>query len=392
MSGKGLEFSTMARLVGMVFDRAGKEEGAGSRRALLQELCAHHDADLSLLSSLLEEQTHRLFDASRAEGCALVLSLLGAELTELGEHVLRAAVRLLLPDDVDTFGDAQAPFLPTIASANPTLAQSPVLWKRVRSRATEVLSLLSTANLSDEDRKGVIDAILASGLDVPVDALIRFGGNVAIFRALAALASGELQLSWQWRSVLSAHPAAVLEWLEGHPALTPRELDLGTWFLSLKANRSRLTKVWQLGTASGGCPLSLRVAAFGLALAFEEGNSRSPLLAACFQPAYDAAGRSLLDSVEWDWLRDQAPPLYWWRNWDKCERLAAALARLLERQHATLETVLGIVHSRQAIQQVAAVLDDNRDTRPYLKSLRRMAEVFSGIGTREQRDALLKGW
>jgi hypothetical protein len=32
-----------------------------------------------------------------------------------------------------TFGDAQAPFLPTIVGANPALALSPVLWKKAGS-------------------------------------------------------------------------------------------------------------------------------------------------------------------------------------------------------------------------------------------------------------------
>jgi hypothetical protein len=390
----GLEPVTRARLVGMVFDRAGIEAGPASRRELLQDLCGHRDADLSSMTSLLEEQTQRLFDESRAEGCALVLSLLGAELTELGERVLRAAVRLLVPDDLQTFGDAQAPFLPTIVGANPALAASPVLWKRVGSRATEVLSQVNAASLTSEERGGVVDAVLTSGrdVDVPVDALVRFGGKVAILRALAALASGQIQFSWQWRSALSAQQDAVLDWLDGHPSLTPRELELSTKFLSPKTSPSRLAKVWQTGTASGARTFSARVAAFGLALALAEGNTRSTLLAACFQPTYDAAVSSRIEYEEWDWLQDQAPPVSWWRDWDKCERLAAALARLLEKQNASLETVFGIVCSRQAIRKVAAFLDDDRDTRPYLKSLRKTAEASSIIGTREQCAALLEDW
>ena len=136
---------------------------------------------------------------------------------------------------------------------------------------------------------------------------------------------------------------------------------------------------------------SNRVAAFGLALAFEEGNPQSPLLAAFFQPTFDVAGNSGLEYEEWDWLRDQAPPVSWWRDWDKCERLAAAFAHLIEKQNASLETVFGIVHSRQAIRKVAAFLDDDRDTRRYLKSLRETAKAYSNIGTREQRQTLLEG-
>lgn len=67
------------------------------------------------------------------------------------------------------------------------------------------------------------------------------------------------------------------------------------------------------------------------------------------------------------------------------------MGRLLEKENASLETVFGIVRSRQAIKKVADTLDDDRGTRLYLKALRKKAES-SSIGSREQRDALLDGW
>jgi hypothetical protein len=387
---KDLDPGARNRLIGMAFDRANTESGATGRRELLQHLCTRRDNDLAPIASMLEDQTRRLFEESRSEGVALVLSLLGSELTEVGERVLRAAVLLLVPNDVETFGDAQARLLSTIVGANPALAQSSILWMRVGSRAIDVLSQLSGANLDDGARGAVIDAIFASERDVAVDALVRFGGKVAIIRALTALASGQLQFSWQWRSALSAQPDTVLEWLESLSSPSPRDLELSSRFVSPKATQSRLATVWKSGTASSGS-IAPRIAAFGLTLAFWEADVKSPLLAVCFQPTYDAAGSSRLEYEEWDWLREQAPSVSWYRDWDRCERLAAALARLLERRAASLETVFGIVRSRPAIKKVAAILDDDRGTRPYLKSLRKTVES-SSIGSREQRDALLEDW
>lgn len=387
---KDLDPGACSRLIGMVFDRANTESGATGRREMLHDLCGHRDNDLAPIATMLEDQTRRLFEESRTEGVTLVLSLLGSELTEVGERVLRAAVLLLVPNDVETFGDAQTPFLSTIVGANPVLARSPILWKRVGSRAIDVLSQLSGASLDDEARGAVIDAIFTSGRDVSVDALVRFGGKIAIIRALTALASGQLQFSWQWRSALSVQPGTVLEWLEGLSPPSLRDLELGSRFVSPKATQSRLATVWKSGTASSGSIVP-RVAAFGLTLAFWEGDVKSPLLAVCFQPTYDAAGSSRLEYEEWDWLREQAPSVSWYRDWDRCERLAAALARLLEKRDASLETVFTIVYSLPAIRKVAAILDDDRDTRPYLKSLRKSVES-SSIGTREQRDALLEDW
>lgn len=387
VNAKDLDASVRSRLIGMVFDRADTESGATCRRKILQDLCRHRDADLASIAPMLEDQTRHLFATSRAEGSALIRALVGSELTDVGEHVLRAAVLLLAPNDLETFDEAHAPFLPTIVGANPQLASSSILWKWVGSRSAEVLSQLGGINLNDEERGEVVEAIIASGSDVSTDAIIRFGGKVAVFRCLNALSSGELRLSWQWRSALSAQSGDVLEWLESISSPSLRDLELGSRLVSPKVCQSRLATVWKRGTV-GALAVEPRVAAFGLTLAFGEGCVKSPLLALCFQPTFGAAESSRLEHEEWDWLREQAPSVYWWRDWDKCERLAAALARLVERQNASLETVFAIVQSQQAIRKIAVVLYDNKNTRPYLKSLRKTAESLS-VGTREQREALL---
>jgi hypothetical protein len=226
---------------------------------------------------------------------------------------------------------------------------------------------------------------------VSVDALIRFGGKVAVFRGLQALASGQIQLSWQWRSALAGQPDAVLEWLETLSAPSLRDLDLASQFVSPKTTETRLAKVWLAGI-TGVNAFSPRVAAFGLTLAFSEGIATSPLLAVCFQSTYDATATSRLEYEEWDWLREYAPSVSWYRDWDKCERLAAAVARLFETQDASLDTVFRVIHSRAALRKVTAVLDDSRDTRPYLKSLRNAARGTMSLGTSEQREALLENW
>lgn len=391
VNAKDIDASVRSRLVDMAFDRANTEGGASRRRELIQDLCGHRDNDLAPIATLLEAQTRRLFEESRTEGVALVLSLLAGELTEDGERVLRSAVLLLVPNDVETLADTQSPFLSTIVGANPVLASSPVLWSRVGSRSAEVLSQLTAMKLEDKELGAVVDAILTSGCDVSVDALVRFGGRSAIFRGLNALTSGQISLSWPWRSTLSSQPDTVVEWLESLARPSLRDLELGSRLLTPTARQARLAAVWKGGTA-GASPLIARVAAFGLTLAFWEGDVSSPLLAMCFQPTYDAASNSGLEYEEWDWLREHAPSVFWYRDWDRCERLAAALARLLARRDASLETVFGIVFSRHAIRKVAAILDDDRNTRPYLKSLRRLARYSSSVGTSHQRDALLPDW
>jgi hypothetical protein len=390
MAAKELDPNARSRLLGMVFNRAYAEAGALGRREILQEASKRRDADFPSIATALEGQTCRLFDESRAEGVALVLSLLGGELTEVGERVLRAAMLLLAPSDLEFFGSAHTPLLPTIVGENPKLASSPEIWSRVGDRGAEVLLRLSHLNPSDEERGKVLDAIISSGCDMPVDAFLRFGGKTAIFRALTAMAAGRVQLSWPWRSALARQPETVIEWLEGLSPPSLRDLELGSCIVSPQAMQSRLAMVWKSGVdgASSGAMVP-RVAAFGLSLAVWEGAANSPLLAACFQLTYDAAGSSRLEYEEWEWLREYAPPLSYWRDWDKCERLALAIGRLFGRQSAPLETVFWVVRSQSAIMKIADVLDDDWRTRSYLKSLRKAAES-SPIGTLEQRNALLR--
>ena len=236
-----------------------------------------------------------------------------------------------------------------------------------------------------------MDAVLASGRDAPVEALVRFAGDAAVSRVLSALAAGEISFSTQWRSAIVGMSDAVIAWLEGQVAFSSKELEVASLFVSPMAHAERLAKAWQNGISGSAASISPRVAAFGLALALTE-TGLSPLLATCFQPTFDELASSRLQYEEWDWLRKLAPPVSWWRDWDTCQRISAALARRLGRQGAPLETVFSILRGRAAIRKVAALLDDDRDTRPYLKALRKASEASSSIGTREQRDALLEDW
>lgn len=390
MNAKDLSPDVRCRLLGMAFDRADTELGKAGRRELINDICGRRDYDIASIASILEDQTRRLFEECRIEGIGLVLSLLDVKLTEAGERVLRTAVLLLTPSDLESFGDVQAAYLPTLVGVNHRLAQSPVLWHRVGSRSGEVLSRLGGLNLSDDDRAPIVEAIFSSSRDVSVDALVRFGGKAAVLRGLAAITSRQVQLSWPWRSVLSGQPDTVLEWLESLSLPSLDDLELGSRFVNPKTSQARLVPIWKAGTANTGVVAS-RVATFGLTLALWENNLSSSLLAVCFQPTYDAASNSHLEDDEWDWVREYAPSSSYWRDWDRCERLANAMAHMFEKQNASLETVFAIVHSRSAIKKIKGLLDDAKDTRRYLKSLRRAVES-SSIGRPEQRSALLEDW
>lgn len=378
-----------AELARMVFERASSEAGPSARRELLQQLCSSREVTPERFESTLEEQTAQLFLESRTEGVALVVSLLGSTLTAVGGRVLQSAVGALVASDLDLFVDAQAPFLSTLAGANPSLAASPTLWRRAGGSAADVLAGLSAEWLGEKDRAVIVEAIFSADCDIPVDRFVNFGGKYAIFGALDAIDRGHLRLSWQWRSALSRQADMVLEWLEYQTTVTPHKLELCTKLTSPEKSSGRLVAIWEAG-CSGAQALTPRVAAFGLALAFAHGNARSSLLSRCFEAVYYEASRTNLEYEAWDWLQRHASPVSRWREWDKCERLAAALARILERDDAALETVFRIVLSRQVMGSLTAVLEKDRNLRPYLNALRKAVRRAPGVGTSDQRDALLE--
>lgn len=381
-----------SRLVGMVLDRAGSEKGAIQRRQLLLELCGRRETELTLMTSLLEEHTRRLFAESRSEGLSLALSLLGAELTEVGEQVLRAAVVALKASDLEAFPDSKASFLPTILGANPELASAPELWRRAGSRANEMLSQLDPDKFAENERRAVVEAVLVSCRNAPIDVLtidvlIRFAGSDAVFCVLSALVTGELPISTQWRSSISARSDAVIEWLQRQSTISSRELEVASLFLSPGSDLQRLEHVWYVGTSASAALLAPRVAAFGLALAFSS-RSISPLLETCFQPTFDALTDTHVDYDAWEWLRGLAPAVSWWRDWDRCERIAVALAHRLEAHKVQLATVFSIARTASAIRKVVGALDADQQTRLYLNLLRKECDADPNFGSREQRNAL----
>lgn len=363
-------------LIRGIFAQAQHEAGPRARRELLQDLSIAEVPALAEVAETIVQEMRDLFVDGRTEAIALVHMLLSSALTEVGEEMLRTAVPLLCPEDIESFTSDQAGCLSTIVGASHRLAEIPEVWRRIGNRSGEVLNKLSEQGLDAEVSSRIIDAIMISKCEVSVDKLVHFGGRQAIFRGLSAIAGGHTQLSWPWRQALGRHRDDVLMWLESLPSPALSDLQLGSQFVSPKYTQQRLHIVWKAGVANANS-VPPRIAAFGLSLAWSLGDVQSPLLAACFQSTYDAAKDSQLEHEEWEWIREFAPPAFYWKDWDKCERLALAMARLFERNWTPLLTISGIIRSQHAIRQFAMALHDNRDFKPYLKWLQTEAKALN---------------
>jgi hypothetical protein len=378
---------TIERLLWRVFDRAECDLGIPGMSNIVTTMCTEADEEFPFPLDLALDRVRHLFSTSRDEGTRFVAALLNIRLSEYGDRVLRSAIALLEPTDIQRFEPALDRFLPAIIGENPALATSPHAWRRAGFKGGDILLQLANSNVEPVLRDEILWTAITSSGDVPVDPLVRFGGRAAIHLGLAAISSGSVDLSWDWRSVFRASPDTVLEWLESLAAPTARELDLGSQFLTPALTQQRLVAIWSRGSLDDLSDWP-RTAAFGLALAFYQNDVHSSLFARCFQPTYEAAKASRLDFHVWEWLDANAPPRHRWRDWDKCERLATALATLAERQGASLDTVFAIAKSPEALGQICEALDDKRGTRKYLHDLQAQA-VAGQRGSHWQRAALL---
>lgn len=385
---KGLAPIVRSQLITLAFHRAEIDLGVTGKRRLLHFVSCYGEKELEKSADIFLSETRDLFDKSRDEGIGLVSELFGSTLSTVGESILRTAVLLLTPEDLESFDNAQSPYLPAIVCANQHLAFSPQLWSLVGAKGSEILSLLGNTDLVDADRAEILDAIIESRHEISADALIRFGGTSAIHRGLSAIASGQLPLSLTWRTALNPRLDSIVDWLETLQTPNVKHLELASRFLSPRATQARLSVVWKNTARCLGDQIPTRVCAFGLALAFWEGSITSPLFSLYFQSTFDAAGSSRLDYDEWDWLREWAPPKTFWREWDRCERLAGAVARLMAKQNASVETMMEIVRSTKTIRKVVELLEDDYETRQYIKDIR-VAVKYSFTGTPEQKNAIL---
>jgi hypothetical protein len=198
-----------------------------------------------------------------------------------------------------------------------------------------------------------------------------------------------MDLDWHWRNSLTRRPDAVVDWLQqGEQSLSDLALVAKLVSPSDAAVRSRCATIWAayLGRNADQKDDPV-VASFGLALGLGQ-SEQNGLVLGFFQPVFDALEANSLDHVAWNWIRDHAPSLSWWRDWDKCERLAAAIAKRLVEDSVPVPEFFRAVRSAGALRHVVRALDAKREPRSYLESLRKACSRDPSLGTATQRRVL----
>lgn len=362
----------------------GGAESDSDVKVLLGSLAsAESDAVTKYIVSRIEDAASLLTKRAPALGFGLFWELLEASLTRLGEAILRGASLGLTYEDVPL--DKRTPrVVTTLVRANVQMAVSEALWRGSQSFAQEVIWAVERSTPSADVLRMIIREACMADIRGVEDELVRIGGDQAVGTILSAL-EVRTESVRRWCRALKSRGPEVLIWLEQR--MTPTAFAVATQILSPSSDAIRRPAIalWQRALALSVPQLPLRVYAFGVTLALLS-KSNVELLVGGFQPLFDGLKENQLESDAWEWLQPLAPAR-WWREWDKCERLATAAGRLLASTEAEPGLAFAMARSPAAFKELLFALD--RENRWYLKKLWGACAKQPTLGSEEQRRMLL---
>ncbi len=384
---------TISRILVELFTLYRRRGGAAREIELLEALAVTPGSNLfNQPNSEIEQRARALITTHKEDCLELLRRLITSSLSSIGQRIVRVFLTSIGVADALELAAAAPHLLPTIVQIDPALACSPDLWSRVSIDRREVLTALAKAEAKTPDlMRGIVDAVIKARAESVAEDLIRVGGEPAVEAALIAIRSGAIKLDWNWKNALKHRAEAVVNLvLHSEPQPTTADLVLVTKLVNPDdaAVRSQCAAIWvAFLERSADQNYDSVVASFGLALGLGQPD-HSSLILGFFQPVFDALEANALEYRAWNWIREYAPSVSWWRDWDKCERVAAAVAKRLVEISLPVPEVFRAIRSETAFQQVVSALEAKREGRSYLDAVRRAVASDPGLGTVGQRRAL----
>ena len=111
--------------------------------------------------------------------------------------------------------------------------------------------------------------------------------------------------------------------------------------------------------------------------------TRGSIVALSYPDVFRAAARDDLQYDVWRWLSDDLPPLYWYRQWDRCERLSLGLVERFARSDWSLQDFLSAARDPDALRQALEVGRDRGS--PLFSRLRNELDRGGLSATPDQR-------
>jgi hypothetical protein len=283
-------------------------------------------------------RAQQLFNNDNSKAIDLLARIIKNRITPIGKEIFHGIASVLTTENLLYISTSQRELLFAIASAVPTIAAKPPVWKIVRPEHLTLLEAISTNNLSDLEKSAIITAIIEAGLSSISSQLLRKFGNGTIIELVAFMDShdnlpGNLA---EWSHILRDNPETVIDLLKTRKlnsaqtlvfiatGLEPRGIILDQQYTALW---SHLLKQFENDMNEQS---SYVLSCFFMPIALSTvGQDSNHLASFSFPFIHDALVKNQLDWKTWQFIEPLLPelPWHWFRSWDKCERLRTAMKK-----------------------------------------------------------------
>jgi hypothetical protein len=340
----------------------------------------------------LPEQGRALWRGDRTSASNLLQTLVTEPLNPLGEAVLAALCDEVGPTAPLELERLHRGILTVLLERRPEMATSPALWKVPLDRQREFLDILMR-NGADHVRLSV-GAMMAAGTSGIASEVSRSLGPDAAAAVLESIdRDDELlrgALGGGWSEILAQDPDRVVHWLR-RSAASPMRLAFAIRHLDPRSSavRALAAEEWLTAAADNLEQMlpeaRLRSAAFVLAIGLTTTSTEGGSLVGLAYPlVYRAASiRDGLPYEMWRWLSGELPPLHWYKDWDRCERLSFGLVERFARLEWPLQDFVRAATDADALRQAVEIARDKESR--VLGSLRNEIARGALTVTAEQR-------
>ncbi len=263
-------------------------------------------------------------------------------------------------DEIQWLWNTHPELLVVLVRLNPNLATTPSVWRLPERGQWSAVEALEANTVSQVLWRKIVRAMLTAGTTVGAQEVTHRAGAAALDAALDWIIdslSADIPLSL-WREVL--RPLAE-ERLAG-AMLSPSELAFCTAIVPptiaarLSATRADIqalaSEPLEKLPSSLRLPMAFLLVTLGLQASAEIGAS---LLARGLFPVHEALEGATEPPEAWRLLQPHLPVLWYWQEWDRCEKLRRGLANWLRAYPTAFKTVLAAARNHADRQLVESL-------------------------------------
>lgn len=351
-----------------------------SDRDILKALATENIPCVKSSDLRIASRAEQLWKTEQQSALELFWELIGLDsTTEIGNEILVGICRALEPEDLDKIAQMRPGILKVVVRQKPQLAASPAIWKLHDNAQAEIFHDLMAKEIDSHVMERIVGGILLSHSEAVPEHAFRYGDRLVrpILDWLNENGSKASQISRVWTRYLRSHTDRVVGWLRTQTVQSELIVILAASLPADAASVNALDlKTWQRlleylpGLAERD---AIAVSAFLFALGLRHCDAIAmEFVRDSFDIVHGAARRSILDYEYWRPIENIAPTISFWRDWDKCERMRAALlGRFMACDWQPSELLKAI--------KAASTLDElfvlSSTTKPRKKFLKRTANI-----------------